>query len=210
MCCVYTLSAESSPEIVRYVGRSRKNNPNARFVDHLYKASHGSNLHVHNWMRKVASTGKDKVIVTCVEVAESYEESGQIEKHYIKYFRDLGHDLTNLTDGGEGRLGAALTEAQKKRVSEVHLGRKRSEETRKRISVSNKGKSRGKNVPKSEEHRKNIGEANKGKLLGIPLTEEHRKKLMVPWTKERKEAAPKKWSDLRRQRFIEKQKKSTI
>jgi hypothetical protein len=204
MACVYFLSAKSSPEVIRYVGRSRHDSPGERYTSHLYHATHGSNLHVHNWMRKTLAN--DEVVLTCAESGISYEESGVKEMHYIKVFRSRGYDLTNLTDGGEGTVGHKLTDQQKARVSEVHFGAKRSEETRKKISQSNKGKSRGKGVPKSEEHRRKMTEGRKGKLLGVPLSEEHKAKLRIPWNEERRERAPKKWSELRRQRFIERSK----
>lgn len=204
MACVYFLSAKSSQDVVRYVGRSRNDSPKSRYATHLYDATHGSTLHVHNWIRKTLTN--DEVIVTCAETGISYEESGIKETHYIKLFRSKGYDLTNLTDGGEGTVGHKRTDQQKARVSEVHLRAKRSQETRKKISQSNKGKSRGKGIPKSQEHRRKIAEGRKGKLLGIPLSEEHKAKLRIPWSEERREKAPKKWSELRRQRFIERSK----
>ena len=74
MACVYFLSAKSDPDVVRYVGRSRKDSPESRYTSHIYRARHGSKLHVHSWIRKTLTN--DEVIVTCAETKISYEESG--------------------------------------------------------------------------------------------------------------------------------------
>ncbi len=80
--------------------------------------------------------------------------------------------------------GYKHTDEAKKRIGEAHkgqtwmvgegspmYGRKHSEETRRKISKSRKGKRKG--IPLSDEHKRKIGEGHKGKIL----TEEIRLKL---------------------------------
>ena len=192
MACIYVLYAESSPAVVRYIGRTRADTPDKRFKMHIKNASDDARkTHVYNWIRSVLSSG-GTVCVRSIELIENYEESADREKHWIAFYREQGHDLTNLTDGGEGtvglrreylphsvearennrkaQLGKILTEEHKKNIGKGNLGRVVSEETRKKIRNSNIGKKR------SEETKKKISESKKGK----------------PWTNEARSAHGKR------------------
>jgi hypothetical protein len=96
------------------------------------------------------------------------------EKFLISCFRDLGFQLVNLTDGGEGSSGFRLTDETKikigaasrtrnpstyKKISEKLKGKKFGEETKLKMSLAKLGKK------KSDEHRRNISRAAKGRLF---------------------------------------------
>ena len=86
-----------------------------------------------------------------------WEEACKIEKELIAFYgrKDLGTGiLRNLTDGGDGRRG--ISEEERKKLSEEHIGKKLSDEVKKKISEANKGRKR------SEESKKKISEAKKG------------------------------------------------
>ena len=179
MACIYVLYAESSPTIIRYIGRTRADTPDKRFKMHIKNASDDTRkTHVYNWIRSVLSSG-GVVCVRSTEVVENYEESADREKYWIGFYREQGHDLTNLTDGGEGttglrreylphsiearennrkaQLGKILTQEHKKNIGKGNLGRVVSEETREKIRNSNTGKKR------SDDTKKKISESKKGK-----------------------------------------------
>ena len=119
------------------------------------------------------------------------EEAFDHEKLLISCFRDMGYELVNLTDGGEGPSGVQRSEETRARLSkagksyfadpearakksEASKGRSHSPETRAKLSETSKGRShtmeararisqarRGKSL--NPETRAKIGEANRGR-----------------------------------------------
>lgn len=71
------------------------------------------------------------------------------EKHWIKTFLDLGANLVNHTEGGEGTYGHTHSPESKQKMSEAA----------KRRPANRKGQTN------SEAHRKAISEAKKGKSV---------------------------------------------
>lgn len=75
-------------------------------------------------------------------------EAFNLERSRIKFWRDLGTELTNRTDGGDGHsgfirpLGIRLSESAKAKVSEARKGMKFSVEHRARLSQRKIGKPR--------------------------------------------------------------------
>ena len=110
-----------------------------------------------------------------VEITHSdicWEEACCIEQYLISFYgrRDLGTGiLINMTDGGDGRYGAKISEETRIKMSNSHKGKpgartgyKNSDETREKIrqhflihGSPNKDK------PKTEEHRRKISETLK-------------------------------------------------
>ena len=93
------------------------------------------------------------LIIPCV----SEEEALSSEISLIKSFKDLGYQLTNLTDGGEGASGLKLSEETKQKMSIAHFGKVRSAEARANISAGLKGR------VFSEEWRAKIGATSRGR-----------------------------------------------
>ena len=85
---------------VRYIGKSV--NPEARLLNHLYKAKSGkSKHHTANWIRRVLSVGKSPVLIILQNIED--ESTWQAaEKGWIAFALSLGWPLTNSTKGGEG------------------------------------------------------------------------------------------------------------
>jgi hypothetical protein len=88
-----------------------------------------------NKIRKIQSLGLD-IVVHKVEQNVSHEKAKELECFLIAEMRGFGIDLTNATDGGDGRAGYV--------VSEETIAKTRHEwtaEQKQRISNSLKGKS---------------------------------------------------------------------
>ena len=79
--------------------------------------SRGRNIY---WRRVVAKYGKPDVQILADWSTE--EEAFSHENLLIKCFKDLGHKLCNLSDGGEGPSGARHSDERKKQVSEFFKG----------------------------------------------------------------------------------------
>jgi hypothetical protein len=83
------------------------------------------------------------VIGMCVEVRMvasglSEQDAFAIECHRIAFWRSVGSDLTNVTDGGEGRSGSSPSVETRAKISASHTGRKNTVETIEKMKLSAK------------------------------------------------------------------------
>jgi len=111
-------------EVVRYVGYSYR--LSRRIVEHLYEKN--ERTHKANWIRTLRTLG---MIPQHRVIDSGYGESGRwaAERYWIFYYRSIGANLTNGTDGGDGAPG--------------HI---KSDETRAKLSAAFKGKPRPREV----------------------------------------------------------------
>ena len=114
----------------------------------------------------------------CVEVrlvAEGLleEESFDLERARIAFWRTAGVDLANLTDGGEGPSGHKHTEEHKRKIGESSRGRTLSPEARAKIGAANTGRNVGRRFKKSADAVERTRQAH----LGKPKSEETRRKI---------------------------------
>jgi group I intron endonuclease len=128
----------------------------------------GSKLPVYNWMRKYAD-----VVVKELETKISFDLAKEKEIFYIAKFKEEGHRLLNLTNGGDGVLGYIHSDETRRKKSESmkktiggkpahNRGSKHSEETKKKMSESHKGAtSPNKGKKLSEEWKSNMSKAHK-------------------------------------------------
>jgi len=93
---IYVLKCPLSGE-VRYVGKT--NNPEQRYKNHLNKARDGG-THKRNWIGLLRKKSLKPVFEIIKEV--SVDEWKDWEKYYIRCYKDKGHKLVNIMDGGEG------------------------------------------------------------------------------------------------------------
>jgi hypothetical protein len=108
---VYTLKNPRVPDHVRYVGKTLKS-PRARLLKHINTAVKARRpIRSQRWILSLVSIG----LVPVIEVIESGCGEGyqDAERHWIAYYRALGHDLTNTTDGGEGIVGWGTPEQRR-------------------------------------------------------------------------------------------------
>jgi hypothetical protein len=122
---------------------------------------------VGRWIRSLRDSGQAPTLVI-LEVVESDWQAA--ERRWIAYYRDLGADLTNHTDGGEGLINPTSDTRAKLRDyrlqdwadperREVLLAILRSPERRTRISTALRGKR------KSAQHVANLPQNRKGRQL---------------------------------------------
>lgn len=152
---------------VFYVGKGKGNR---------YKDMSMRNKYFVHIVQKV---GKENIKSKIIEDGLCEELAFEREKYYIKYFKSIGHVLTNMTDGGEGTSGwfDKLTEEEKtkhREVSKSFLGKRHTPETRLKMSKSAVGR-----IMK-DSTKKLISEKAKGRTgfwKGKHLSEETRRKL---------------------------------
>lgn len=88
-------------EDIRYVGKTVKT-IQRRLREHI-SAIKRENNHRTNWIKKIVNGGKTPLIEEIDQCR--WDESQKRETDWIKYYKDLGYDLVNSTDGGEGNAG---------------------------------------------------------------------------------------------------------
>ena len=123
--------------MVRYVGLSARGLKRplhhgkdfALAGDRSYKA---------RWIRALRAEGLDYAIAV---LQESTKESlSDDERWWIAFGRACGWPLTNLTEGGCGRLGLSHTDETRARIAAGNRGKVFSEETRARMRAAQLGK----------------------------------------------------------------------
>ena len=112
---IYVLKDPRNDKI-RYVGKT-VSTLKVRLKQHLYAARNPKSLnHRINWINSLLESGAEPLI----EEIDSCKwcESQSLETHYIKYYKELGYDLVNETDGGEGNAGLVYSEERLKSTKE--------------------------------------------------------------------------------------------
>jgi group I intron endonuclease len=166
---------------IRYVGFTLKT-LEARLGIHLRAG--GSNHRV-NWIKSLRRCGHAPVIRLVQMVTVDACEAAEV--YWIGYFKSIGCDLVNMTNGGKSKIGYKTTEETRRKMSESATGKKwslerragysrlpHSMETRSKISraASNPSadtrlKMRASHLGKSldPEQKAKISAANKGRKL---------------------------------------------
>lgn len=170
---------------VRYVGWTV--NISRRFNGHLQD---NGKTHKSRWV----ATLKEKNLVPIIEVIQDVRNEDdwrEVERKWIAYYRGVGENLVNGTDGGDGVLGARwkYTEEQCRSRSARMRGNKNghgckghkkppwTDEMRERIGWIMLGKRWKRKTPVTDRERENKSKALKGK----------------PWSEKRR-AAYKIWN----------------
>ena len=163
---IYTLHDPRYPSMVRYVGWAT--DTKRRLVRHIAAArANRDQTYCGRWKRTLLEVGVEPIL-TVVEsgVGDGW---GLAESKWVTHFRSTGHNLTNLTDGGDGTRGYTvplekrrkLTDEQKRKIGDSHRGRKHTSESRTNMRLAHLGK---KHTP---EQTFKISQANSGKKRPI-------------------------------------------
>jgi hypothetical protein len=183
---IYVL-LEPDTNNVRYVGKAV--DLYTRIRNHYKPSRLIDKTHKNNWLNKLLNEGK-YVKVNVVEQLDDEKLLNEAEKKWIKHYKDLGCDLTNGTEGGDGgkmspesiekmkskKIGVKLSEEHKQKISEGNKGRLVTEETRNKLSEARK------TYVVSDETRKKQSESHKGQTSwnkGKSPSDESREKMRL-------------------------------
>lgn len=123
---IYAL-CEPGTRTIRYIGKT--GNLKNRLKSHLANVKNKVDAcHRADWIRSLLKRGLKPGIEIIDEVPES--EWPSWEAAYIQFFKELGADLTNSTDGGEC---GSYTEAAREKNRQAHLGKPHSLKTREKM-----------------------------------------------------------------------------
>ena len=113
------------------------------------------------WHKVVNKYGKPEVQILAHWDTE--EEAFSHEKLLISCFRDLGHTLTNLTDGGDGTSGYKQTQEHKDKLSLARTGKPiHSEEFKQKIRDIHTGNKWRLGIPSSTKQKAIASSLSKG------------------------------------------------
>lgn len=130
---IYVLHHPDSKHV--YVGKSCSGMKRPKEHGAVGYMKRNKNYPVVRWIEKLRLSGKIYEIAV-VEDFVTASDLAETEKFYIAYFRSLGISLLNLTDGGDGTLGAKASAEKRKKLADA--ARNISSETREKRSISAK------------------------------------------------------------------------
>jgi hypothetical protein len=138
-----------------YIGKGK----HKRWLKHF---KHCRNPHLKNILDLAALNGQP-IWVRQIAWDLTAEQANALERKFIAAVgrKGAGGPLANMTDGGEGTPGLAMSEEHKAKIGRAHLGMKRSPETCAKLSTAIKGR---RYTPEQR--------ARMGRPKGIPHTEE--------------------------------------
>ena len=173
---------------IRYAGVTRRK-PEIRLQAHMGSARRGENTHKARWIRQLLANGMTPVmeIIDPASAGRGWEKN---EQAWIRHFRAIGCSLTNLTDGGDGAPGHAVSAETRAKLSAA--SRNRSPEQRERHAQSvrdpqTKAKVAEANRNRSAETRAKLAEAcrNRSPETKARVAESMRKRMADPETRAR-------------------------
>jgi len=170
---------------IRYIGKAV--NLFMRIKNHYKPSRLIINTHKNNWLNKLLNEGK-YANIQIIEKCNNQDELNDAEKKWIKLYKDLGYDLTNGTNGGDGgkmspesiekmrlkKIGKKHSELTKQKISKSNMGHFVSDETREKL------REKRKTYIVSDETRKKQSISHIGKIphnKGKKLTQEHKNKI---------------------------------
>jgi hypothetical protein len=159
---IYALIDPISLE-VRYVGKA--DNPHSRYLAHLRELT--ATTHKICWLKSLIKQNLKPILQILEQCGKERKFWKPRETDWIAFYKKIGCDLTNSTNGGDG-FSDPTGEIAKK-ISASKKGKHLSEEHKIKLSITHKGKKF------SEKHKANIRAVNKGKHL----TEGHKTKLSI-------------------------------
>lgn len=183
---IYQVYSLQNPyeEQVKYIGITGKG-LSYRLKNHVNEKG---NTRKNNWIKSLKANN----LLPKIELIEdnlTLEEAKQKERGYIKLFKSVGADLTNLTSGGDGVFGYKFTKEAKQKISKGNSGKKsflgkhhsqetkfkmrnikigipiHTKESKEKISNFHKGNKYNLGRKHSEEAKRKVSEFNKGKIL---------------------------------------------
>jgi hypothetical protein len=123
--------------LVRYIGKTSKA-PEERLHYHI-KGSKHKRCHREKWISMLIEMGLQPQL-QIIDVVEG--NGSQAEMDLIKKYREMGCDLTNATDGGDGSPGYKHTEESRAKIREKRKNQKFSKESIEKRAASLRGRPR--------------------------------------------------------------------
>lgn len=99
----------------RYVGKTVRY-LHERHKAHIREAKRRPRLPVHHWIAK-RIVQKDWLVIRLLEYVRPGADWAARERFWITKYREQGHNLLNLTEGGEGLAGHVFTAEHREKIA---------------------------------------------------------------------------------------------
>lgn len=131
--CIYALIDSRTNEI-RYIGKSK--NIEVRLKAHINESIKGRKSHKCDWIRQLLNLELRPIL----QILEECDEDNwkEREQYWIKYYKERGCKLTNLTEGGDGVNGYIATEETRNKHRENMLRRYEDPKEHEKTSEANR------------------------------------------------------------------------
>jgi hypothetical protein len=128
---IYGLVDPLDPTHIRYVGLASQ--PGRPFA-HVHE-SRNQDTYKARWVKKLQAEGRGYSILVLETLPENCSRGlmGYIESCYIEFLREIGHRLTNATEGGDGNINP--TQETRAKIAAAKKGQKASEETKALLKI---------------------------------------------------------------------------
>lgn len=131
---IYMISNNINGKI--YIGKTI--DPDKRWRRHRNRAASNDKRYCYYIHRALNKYGWRNFTFEVIEQHQNKKDQNEAEKFWIAYYKFIGAQVYNLTNGGEGCDGRVVSEETRRKISIAHLGMKHSNETRKLISENGK------------------------------------------------------------------------
>lgn len=145
---IYVLVDPRDGEI-RYVGWTTQTLAK-RYKSHL---AYKSRAYRSKWIQLLVRQGT-RPIMRLIQAVPA-KDGPRAEIYWIRFHRELGCRLVNLTNGGDGAPGHTVSAATRAKMSAAHRGQKPTDATRAKLRVAARDR--------TADHRAKIGAANAGR-----------------------------------------------
>lgn len=136
-----------------------------------FNAKKKENTRKVNWVLKLRSLGLC-FSVKYLQYCDNIEELKTAEKHWIKFYRDLGIELLNHTDGGEDVFRPSYSQEDRKKISERTKKAMQDPAIREKIRQANLGNTIRKGKKYTKEQLEFVAKRNK-EVSGIKLIDQY-------------------------------------
>ena len=116
---IYALIDPLHPGRMRYIGMTSRNSNRPASHAKNARRSHVKPNYLVHWIRSLQAEGREPAIIILEEFEEGtlVEEVCEAEIDFIAAAKEQGHELTNLTTGGDGVRGYVWSEEKRQRHS---------------------------------------------------------------------------------------------
>lgn len=151
---IYAL-CDPNTEAVRYIGWTY--DVKRRLAQHRQRAL-SETTHKANWLNRLRALGFSPEVT----ILESGDKSwAKAEQRWIAYYRAMGNDLVNATNGGEGVPGIVFSVETREKMAQAKRGRKLPGDVAAKLVAALRGR------PVSEETRMKIAAKLRGRKRPI-------------------------------------------
>ena len=152
-----------------YIGKDSNIHRNRRHIQHKSPSQYNAQP-----FNRILQNNPNRYVYEVMKFWETDEYDKNLANALEIIYIHRYNPIFNFTIGGDGTRGYKLSEETKKKIGKANKGKKRTLQQRKQMSERVKGKN---NPMYGKTHSDKVKKAVSERCKGVPLTEEHKKKI---------------------------------